>query len=319
MSLPLLPAIPKPMWTHCSMTDPFINNPVLRPEMQEFLEIDGQARLTECWERVWVPTPSTKTAFQLMQECLNAPPSGKPEGLVITGESDTGKSSTLVEFRLKFPKSINPDCEFAEHPVIYIRAPTTPDITSVYKSILTEIGFPLPRKADPEDLFFYTAAMIKGCNVGTIMVDEFQDIGGREFESKVIHFLRNFKRLMNETQRPFIVAGTQNLLDLLIREPQTKGRLDNVFKLKPFKFDEFSLILRGFDRMLPLRQASNFQDEHDLIQFAYSRSQGYIGRLSRLLHKACRIAIDTGEERVTIDILRKVEDRSIDSVAFREE
>lgn len=292
-------------------------NPTLRPEMLEFLEIEGRDRLYRCWDRVWIPTPSSKETFQAMQDCMNAAPSTKPRGLIITGSADTGKSRTMTAFRDLHPPRLNVQSEYAEHPVIYITAPDNPDPVIVLKKLLVELGHPLRYNPSPADLRSHTVSMLKACHVGTVIIDEIHDISrDSRLNSKIVDFLVFMKNLINDTGRPFVVGGTQVVLDMIASDDQIAGRLNTVVKLKPFTLTEFVPILLAFERMLPLRKQSNFRDE-TLIQLIYTLTQGYVGRLNYLLEDACKIAIDRGEERIspfTIDLVR---DRSIVSVGRR--
>ena len=95
------------------------------------------------------------------------------------------------------------------------------------------------------------------------------------------------------------------------------GRLNTVIRLKPFTLGEFAPIMLAFERMLPLRKESNFRANESTIRFAFEHSQGFIGRLSYLLHDACQVAIESGEECITLDVLQKVQDRSIKAVGRR--
>ncbi len=296
------------------MTETY-ENTLLRPEMQQFLRIEGRDRLYRCWDRVWIPTPSTKDAFVALQDCMNSAPSSKPRGLIITGDSDTGKSRTMMAFRDLHQPRIDPDSEYAEHPVIYMRAPDVPDPVIVLKKILTEIGHPLRYNASPADLRSHAIMMLKACRVGTVMVDELHDIqrDGR-MDAKLVSFLTFLKNLINETGRPFVVGGTQVLLDIIASDDQIAGRLNTVIKLKPFTLDQFAKVLLTFERMLPLRRPSNFRSNELVIQQCYTLTQGYIGRLSYLLEDACKIAIDSGEEKITASTIDRVRDLSIVSV-----
>jgi hypothetical protein len=88
-------------------------------------------------------------------------------------------------------------------------------------------------------------------------------------------------------------------------------------RLKPFTIAEFAKILLAFERMLPLRQASDFRSDSRLIAAAFDISAGYIGRLSYLLHDACQVAIEDGTERITLSTIDRVKDRSIATVGRR--
>ena len=88
-------------------------------------------------------------------------------------------------------------------------------------------------------------------------------------------------------------------------------------RLKPFTLTEFAKILLAFERMLPLRAASDFRSDEALIRTTFDLSGGYIGRLSYLLHDACQVAIEDGTERITLSTIERVKDRSIVTVGRR--
>lgn len=290
-------------------------NDRLRPEMQPYLAIDGHERLYKCWDRVFVHTPSTKEAFRALQDCLNAGPSTKPRGLILVGDADTGKSRTMTAFRDAHPPHVNLESEYAEHPVIYLTAPDIPSRTAFLKKILATLGYPLLYNVNnEEDLRSYTVAMLKGCQVKTVMIDELHDLHRDAMTSKLLDFMRFLKSLINESGRPFVVGGTRDVLELVANDEQMVGRLKTVVALKPFTFSEFALVLAAFERVLPLRRTSGFRDDEELVNYAYDQTNGYIGRLSNLLHDACQKAIDSGDECITIDTLSSVKDRSIQAI-----
>ena len=287
--------------------------------IRPFLEIEGRRRLHDCWDRIWVPTPSTKEAFIALSDCLNAPSSTKPRGLVITGDSDSGKSRTLTAFRARHKPDIAPGAEYAEFPVVLIQAPDKPSRTAVFKSILAELGHPILYNASEDDLRRHTVNMIRGCKVGAVMIDEFHDISRERMSNQLVEFLRFVKSLINETGRPFVIAGVPAVLDIIASEKQMAGRFETVVELRPFTRPEFAKILLSFEKVLPLRNPSNLRDRknaeiaHDL----FARSGGLIGRLSTLLHDACRIAIESKVECLTPEIVRAIPERAIEAARRR--
>jgi len=242
---------------------------------------------------------------------MNAPSSPRPIGLIITGESGTGKSRTMEQFCKEHKPEPNPDSEYAEHPAICILGPHRPNPRAVYKSILQELGHPLLYNPNEDDLRQHTISMIRGCKVGTIMIDEIYDIAQERMSNQIIDFLQFLKTLINATRRPFVIAGTPPLLDLIRPDEQLAGRLTAIVRLHPFGLKDFLKILLAFEKVMPLRRPSNLRKNEDALQLLYTLSQGYIGRLSNMLFQACQIAVDSGEERITIDILQKVADRNI--------
>lgn len=299
------------------MTEAY-DNLTLRPEMRDFLAIDGRERLYKCWDRIWIPTPSTRDAFQALKDCMNAAPSTKPRGLIITGDADTGKSRTMTAFRDLNPPHMSPEYEYAQHPVIYLTALDEPEPVTVLKKILNELGHPLRYNPSPADLRIHTVRMLKDCRVGAVIIDEIHDISrDNRMNAKIANFLVFMKSLINDTGRPFVVGGTHTVLDIIASEDQIAGRLNSVIKLKPFSLAEFVPVFLAFERMLPLRHQSKFRENEALIQLVFTLTQGYVGRLNYLLEDACKVAIDTGEERINTDIIEKVKDRSIQSVGRR--
>lgn len=292
-------------------------NPLLRPEMREFLAIEGRERLYACWDRVWIPTPATDEVFLALQDCMNAAPSTKPRGLILTGDADTGKSRTMTAFRDRHEPRVDLDSEYAEHPVVYMTAPDNPEPVVVLKKLLAEIGHPLRYNPTPADLRSHTVMMLKACRVGTVIIDEVHGIQRDRLTSKIVDFLIFLKNLINDTGRPFVVGGTTVVLDIFGSSDEMGGRLNNVMRLKPFTLAEFVKVLLTFERMLPLRERTDFRASEASIQLAYTITQGYIGRLNYLLHDACQLAIINGEERITTATLERVKDRSIASVGRR--
>lgn len=283
----------------------------LRPEIRPYLEIEGRQRLYDCWHRIFVHTPSSREAFRALEDCLNAGPSTKPRGLILVGDADTGKSRTMTAFRDAHPPHVNLESEYAEHPVIYLTAPDIPSRTAFLKKILATLGYPLLYNANEEDLRSHTIAMIRGCQVKTVMIDELHDLDRDAMRSKVLDFMRFLKSLINECGRPFVVGGTADVLEFVANDEQMVGRLKTVVELEPFTFADFCLVFAAFERVLPLREESGFRNDEDLANYAYDHTNGYIGRLSNLLYDACQLAIDSGDERITLRTLETVQGRTI--------
>jgi hypothetical protein len=286
----------------------------VRPEMRAFLAIGGRERLKQCWDKVLVPTPGLREAFAAMTDCLDAPLETKPRGLIITGEADTGKSRAMVAFRDRHPKTRDENSEFATCPVVYVQAPDSPSKETLLKAILNEVGFPIRCRPKDPDLVQFTVNTLRNCRVGTIMIDELHNIEPETLSKEVVAFLRFLKSFINALGRPLVVGGTPIVRDLLRSEDQIAGRFKRVVQLKPLKIDHFALTVLSFEKLIPLRRPSDFKANEDIIQFLYSATGGLIGNLSYLLHDACQLAIDSGEERITLHLLQKVHDRSLSPI-----
>ena len=289
----------------------------VRTEMREFLAIEGAARVDACWNRIWIHTPSTRLAFSMLQQCMNAHESTKPDGGVITGVSDTGKSFAMTRFRDLHKPTLAPDQEYAEHPAIYLATPDKLNRSGFYKKILLQMDFPIAYNANETDLRNFAMNRLKACKVGVVMLDELHDIG-REHGPQTVEYLRFIKGMVNECGRPFVAGGEPVVLDLLLSEKQMIGRFDNVVTMKAMTMKEFVTFVVAYEQMLPLRMPSRIRSNEALIQALWSLSEGYVGRLSRVMKAACRAAIESREERLTGEILAKAGGRGLrDALADR--
>jgi Cdc6-like AAA superfamily ATPase len=289
-----------PEWSH------------IQPKMRGFLEIDGRERLSKSWDSIWIPTSSTKEAFVALGDRMNASASTKPQGLILMGAPDTGKSRTMKAFAQTHQPRDDEEAEYREHPAIYLKAPTKPKPTIIYRSILGALGQPILYNPSEEAMELHTLRMMRGCQVGVVMIDELADVKQR-IDAQTLEFLRFLKNLINQTERPFALGGTHTLLDLLRQDDQIVSRFDHVVELKPFASEEFGRILRAYERLMPLRKPSAISKDPRAVAFLRDRTQGLIGRLSRFLLAACQIAIEGKQERLTLEVLEKVPDNSIRS------
>lgn len=282
--------------------------------MREFLGIEGRHRLDACWDRIWVETPATREAFAVLHDCMNAPTDSKPQGLVLVGEADSGKTRTMQAFRDLHKPTIVPEAQFAEHRAIYIGAPDKPSMPIVYSAILDALNHPLFYHRDEVSLRKHTVKMVRGCNVGVIMIDELHDISRQRMSNALLDFLGQMKNFINDTRRPFVVGGVKVITEVLSQDDQIASRFPTVVELKPTRRKDFIEVVADFGRLLPLRRPS-FEDDDEVFRILYDRTQGYIGLLSRLLRAACQEAIDTGTESVTRQLLLALPDRSVKAFA----
>lgn len=287
-------------------------NPRLHPSIVPYLEIDGPERVGQCWPIIWVPTPQGQAAFSALDRLRLAPDSPKPVGLILMGESDTGKSRTMEEYAARYGSGIvDPKTEYAQFEVVYVLSPTKPDRPALLKRILAAIGHGVRGVIKEEALHDYAVDMLKLCGTKVILIDELQQVEELATNANVRAFLRGIKALINDTRRPVVVGGTRGIVDFLRSEPQIRSRVENRFEMKPMEVAEEVKALLTFERYLPLRRATDLRANPDTIGAIQSYSRGYIGRVARLLQAATYVAIETGEERLTRQMIDEVGRRMI--------
>lgn len=288
-----------------------IRNLRIDERIKPFLEIEGPERIRSAWPLLWINTTQAKKALLELDDLRLAPDSSKAAGLVISGDSDTGKSRVMERFaELHRGQELHPETEYAQFPVIYIRAPTTPSRGALLKLILGEIGQQVRGTFRDEDIHQHVVRMLRACGTKVLLIDELQQTEHLAANANVRAFLRGIKALVNDTGRPIAVGGTQDVIDFIRIEPQVRSRFDDLIMMHPMTAHEEQIAILAFERLLPLRYASDLKSNPDIVCAIQSYSLGYIGRLSRLLQKACMAAVRSGEERLTLELVEEVRQRS---------
>lgn len=286
-------------------------NTKIDERIKPFLEIEGPERIRAAWPSLWINTAQARRALLDLEDLRMAPDSSKAAGLVISGDSDTGKSSVMERFaKLHRTSALHPETEYAQFPVIYIRGPTTPSRSALLKLILGEIGQQVRGTFRDEDMHQHVVKMLRACGTKVLLIDELQQTDHLAANANVRAFLRGIKALVNDTGRPIAVGGTQDIIDFIRIEPQVRSRFEDLIMMHPMTAHEEQVAILAFERLLPLRNASNLKSNPDIVSAIQSYSHGYIGRLSRLLQKACMTAVRCGEERLTLEIVEQVRQRS---------
>ena len=284
-------------------------------KMRSYLAIEGPGRVEDCWHEIWIPTDAVKDAFMALNNCVRAADDTKPRGLVIIGESDTGKSRTMKAFRDQNPPQS--DGEYTFFPVVLIDAPSKISRLAVLHAIMDQLQAPLTVNIREEPLKRHVIRALRNHRVRLVMIDEFHDISHQALNAEIVSFLSFVKSLINGVGRPFAVSGTPRLVDIINLDPQIAGRLRDRIDLPRFTTAQFMKALLSYELLLPLRQASKLREQPAIMEHIYSRTQGYIGQLSNLLKDACKTAIADGTERITMKVLNDTPDMSIHAIGRR--
>ncbi len=281
-------------------------NDRLNLQIRPYLKIEGLGRIAACWEQhVFVPTAGTKLAMVAMKACLEAPDSTKPVGLIVTGESDTGKSRMMKEFAKLNARRPSEDNSYDIIPVILLHAPGKMDRFGLVREIISKISPIVPRTKEYDELERYALGLMMTHRVKTVLIDEAGDLTGGAISRKDLETLSALKHLVNKSQRPFVLGGVDNVNFMINHDPQTQSRFPMHVELRPFDKEDFAKAFLSFERVLPLRRRSLLRD-NEMIARVYDVTLGYIGRLSRLLMKATELAITSREERITPKLMSEV-------------
>lgn len=188
------------------------------------------------------------------------------EGMTITGESGTGKTSIILEFIRLQKRRSNPN--FEHHPVthIFLKDAIT-GLMGLYSALLAPYNSlyanPKVRKRERisvdilEQSLIYT---LKTTGTRLIFIDEFQHALGRNRQA----VLNQLKRTMVVSQVPFIIVGTPDIEYILNSDPQLADRcpVKEYSRLKySFYDDDFKEFVGCYEEFLPFPEQSGLNDD----------------------------------------------------------
>lgn len=269
---------------------------------------------------------------------------GTMDGLMVSGGGKQGKTETVCRAAADFEELWRSICskvhtepppgtrdEFV--PVAYCRLPVRARPKALCQSILDIFGDPHPKTLD--DLMRATRDSLRGHRTTALIIDDVTRLRlHREDDQDTLDLIREVMDL----DVTLVLVGVDIPNSGLLRDAyfdaragqwvfpdvkrgksfnpqastQTERRFDLV-ELDAFEYTTpagitaFLEHLAGVEDQLRLVDAfDNMLTEGETPEYLYGRTRGVIGLLNRLIEDACSVAISTGAEKLTPDLLSRV-------------
>lgn len=253
----------------------------------------------------WIGYPKAKQVLAKLEDLLIYPRVQRMPNLLIVGDTNNGKTMLAQRFKSLHPAIDNPSGDGILAPVLLVQAPPIPDEGRFYNAILELLFAPYKSSERVDKKQFQAIKLLRYVGLKVLIIDEIHHIlAGNLNRQKA--FLNVIKYLGNELQISIVGVGTRDAFRALQTDPQLSNRFEPV-TLPRWEMDhDFQRLLASFERMLPLKQASNLA-EQELASILYAMSEGYIGELSRLLSGASALAIQSGTEQISAKLLKQVD------------
>lgn len=273
----------------------------LAPQTAELLTLSDHARIQRIRSPRWIGYPQAKEILTKLEELLTYPKSHRMPNLLIVGDTNNGKTMLIERFHSQHPASDNPDGSAVKVPVLVVQAPPTPDEGRFYNAILELLFAPYKPSDRVDKKQFQVLKLLKQVGLQMLIIDEVHHILAGNLNRQK-GFLNVIKYLGNELEIPVVGVGTKDAYRAIQTDPQLANRFEPAV-LPRWELDELFLrLLMSFERMLPLKEASNLH-EMTLATRLLSMSEGYIGELSQLLSAAAVHAIQSGQEKIDGKVL----------------
>jgi hypothetical protein len=271
------------------------------------------SRIENCQKEFWIGYEAANDIIQNVERVLNFPKKSRMPNLLIIGNTNNGKTSILNRLLNTYSRIENPEGDADIIPLIRVQAPPDADESRLYDLILFELGVPSSpnyRAAFKKNQILTVAPRV---NLRGILIDEIHDIlAGPKKNQRLFRCV--IKQLGSDLKIPIIGAGTIEALNAVNSDPQLSNRFDPLFipkwkllhlKDKDKNKEPFLRLLASFEPRLQLQKKSSFGDPK-IYGKLMIMCEGLIGELTTVLGRAAETAIQSGEERITLDILEKL-------------
>jgi len=266
--------------------------------------LDHRTRIRSLQRDRWIDYPRATEAIQRLERLLNSPQRERMPCLAMHGDSNIGKTLIVSKLRREHPSTFN-DLKGVEcRQIIAMQMPATPDQHRFYAALLFELGAPHSMTASLSSLERLARDLLRRIAPRMLIVDEVHHLlaGGHREQRASLNLL---KYLANDLKFSVVVVGTSDALLALETDAQMRSRF-TPFEIPRWReCDEFRRLLSAFERVLPLRKASNLAQKA-VVEFLLAASGGLTGEVSRLLNEAAELAIVDATERITMQHLEHV-------------
>jgi hypothetical protein len=278
----------------------------LTVEARSIAELDDAKRIAHLAEDHWIDYQRARQALQELERLLGCPERTRMPGLLLHGESNIGKSMVIQKFLRAHPaREFNTDTGLLQVDVLAMEMPSAPQERRLYGQLLMALNAPY-RPGDRLAAVEYTAlTLLRKVAPRMIVVDEVHNLlAGSAHEQRAS--LNLLKFLSNQLKCAIVVLGTRDALAAMQTDSQIASRFPG-FELPRWQENEdFRGLLAGFERQLPMRQASRLSGSRAMVSTIMSATGGITGHISDLLSRAAKAAIRSKKECITPELLQSV-------------
>lgn len=324
--------VTKEGWARFVNAEPFTKPARLTPKKLAALSSRDKARYDH-ERQLWhantgtLQTPTLTKAVEQLWEVLRTNVTIDPgplDAAAVEGDSFLGKTTIVRHFAKKYHqeqvdlKGPMTDAGDERHPVAYITLSGNPTVRDLNASILYFLAHPGAVRGSASDIERRALDSYLKCDVTLLIVDDLHFLRWQSADgSKVSNHL---KAIVNNFPITLIVVGTA-LTELGILSPHRglgkavlgpTARRTTSFKLEPYPIKDrqdrkdWRSTVHAIERTLVLARHQQGTLTHELSDYLYERSTGYMGSLMTLIRRGATRAIRSGTEALTEDLLEAI-------------
>lgn len=272
----------------------------LDPECRKLLLLDDAGRVREIQnDNLWIDYPSSAKVMKAVRNILSVPDRKQAPCLLVKGGGGTGKSSIVRQIKA---------CKELRDSLIFLDLSHNFQNLNMFEILAAALGVPPPPKRStlPKNAFMprELAEVIRLRQIKGIVVDEIQELLLVARNEQ----LRNLSCLKGVTNHPLGLSvaafGTVEAKNALIIDKQFSRRFHTIDLVDWSESEDFRSFLVGLEENIPLKNQS-FLDDEQIVRFILERTGGRMDDVLKLIRAAACYSIESGEEKITIPLLRR--------------
>lgn len=272
-------------------------DPVIRPIAAQ----DDLSRARHILKDLYVSHPPAQHVERQIEQLIRLPRRIRMPGLFLCGDSGMGKTHVLRRIERRHPERVDPKTKRHIRPVLYVQVPAAPDVRTLRRTMIDEANIPFLDHPSKPPLQSVLRRGLAAAGTELIVLDEIHNIEHTDGKQRI--WLRDWVRcLSNETQRPIVLAGTEEFESAILSDSQLKSRYPIVRLTRWTAGPDLAAFLQGYERACPLRLASHLS-EPSLMRALLDETEGLTDTIVRSLQAAALVAIREGTERIVPEYL----------------
>ncbi|MFC3676226.1 TniB family NTP-binding protein [Ferrovibrio xuzhouensis] len=253
----------------------------------------------------WIPYPRAEQGFQKLLDLLRSPPSHRPGGMLLYGDSNSGKTTLTRYFQAhmaKVGKVGDADFSFrGPNYILTVQCPPYSSTGALLSGTLRTLKAPHQDSWHWEKKLGATVSILSKTNVRMVIIDEIHNALTGSHDKRV-HFLNTIKYLSNELCVPVVAVGTSLALTTIQTDQQLGSRLEP-FKLPKWDADkEFAQFLGRIFLHLKVKPVPAVNSRKFRERFVHM-TDGLTGEVWSLALKVAEGMHAKGQEIVDEDIV----------------
>lgn len=266
----------------------------LRQSLQHYPNLPTQERVMLCLEDVFIDYPAAQSVIETSNYMLKVKRKVQAPCMLVWGSGGFGKTSIIRQLKVHNTEQ--------EEKLIFMSLRQNPNNYNFRELLFDAFGLPIKRRFSAYDASKEFTLTVARQNIRGIVIDEIHDaLTLTPFQQKV-----NLSLLKNLSGDPYNLSvfafGIDKASEALRLDPQLERRYMQ-WPLPMWSLnDDFRAFLAGYERMLPLKMASDMWSE-EIAKPLFVLSAGLMDTVAKIIQVCAAEAILSGVEKITPEII----------------